>query len=31
MKDNRDAAVPHGMTTGRDPGADRDEQGEVTA
>ncbi|MBG6104426.1 hypothetical protein IW249_004840 [Micromonospora vinacea] len=31
MKDNRDAAVPHGMTTGRGPGASRDEQGEVTA
>ncbi|SCF17985.1 hypothetical protein GA0070612_4508 [Micromonospora chokoriensis] len=31
VKDNRDATVPHGTTTGRDPGADRDEQGEVTA
>lgn len=31
VKDNRDAAVPHGMTTGRGPGASRDEQGEVTA
>ncbi|MBM7494945.1 hypothetical protein JOD64_006167 [Micromonospora luteifusca] len=31
MKDNRDAAVPDGMTTGRHPGAGRNEQGEVTA
>lgn len=31
VKDNRDAAAPHGMTTGRGPGASRDEQGEVTA
>lgn len=31
VKDNRDATVHHGPTTGRGPGVGRDEQGEVTA